>query len=227
MRTPSSLVAQEGPPIDDPVFVVLTREISVRRIFAALLACYTICALAPAAAATIDRLKVIYSNFNDDPKERYDQSYGWSVQGKGAGVLSILAMPFTPAQDSTIRRIKVALEFQRGDNSLMVGVRADANGLPGDLLGQVEMTDLPPDTYDCCEVGSVTLVDGIPVSAGKQYWLVAHAKGDSDFRWNWSKPHDKGLFAYKNGSKWKLHDYKKNPFWNTFGAFSIMGDQAE
>jgi hypothetical protein len=85
------------------------------------------------------------------------------------------------------------------------------------------MTDVPPDTYRCCPVGVVSLTEGIPVLAGTQYWLVAHAKNEDVFRWNWSNPHQKGDFAYKTETKWRLHHNDKNNFFNTFGAFSISG----
>jgi hypothetical protein len=172
-----------------------------------------------AAAAPPDHLKIIHSNLSDDRKEKYDGTNGWPVRGKGSFFgLWIMAMPFIPNEDSTIWRIKLALEWNGdGDNAVMISVRADADGVPGQLVGKVQMTDLPRESYSCCEIGSVTLTEGIPVSAGTRYWLVVHAKGEAQFRWNYSNPHENSDVGYNRGSKWKFYS-------TTLGGFLLAGE---
>jgi len=170
----------------------------------------------PSARQTSASLKEIYSNFNSDREILYDMHTGLAVSSKESNLGSYLVgMPFTPAEDSNVRKIILAITHFRGTNSLNISLRADANGLPGDILARFVVNDMA-EFGTCCET-VVLHAEGIPVVAGTQYWVVARAVGDANNAWNINSLRMEGPVAHKHDAGWYITT-------DNVGAFRVLGD---
>ena len=171
----------------------------------------------PVAAADAERsLKVIYSNFTDDPDRRFAWGVGLPLSAKDSGEGRLLeAMPFAPAEDSHIQKFKAALSWIRGTNAVTVSLRADAAGLPGEVIAKFELVGLQK-FGQCCKLTSWS-TKPIPVVAGTRYWLVARPTGDSELAWNGNLIADYGTYAFKRYDGWQHNE-------SSFGAYSVLGD---
>jgi hypothetical protein len=184
------------------------------RSMAALIA---LCLATPSAVpAPLDaEYKVIYSNLSADPPDRYEKTEGWSVFARHRGCCSSRAMPFIPNESGHIRKIRIAITHIEFTNRMTVSLRADAGGVPGDIIDKIDFSSLP--TYGtCCRV-QTWKVKGIPVVAGSRYWLVARAsEAGSRFWWNANNTGAAGTSAYAEDGEWHLRD-------GDLGAFSVLG----
>jgi hypothetical protein len=160
----------------------------------------------------------IYNNFSSDPENRYNCCGGYSVStpDSGGNSLNRLAMPFVPSVDGRVRKILLALSYISGANQLVVSLRADSGGLPGETLDNFHVADMPP-FGNCCHAMAVSS-KGVPVTAGSQYWVVVKAQSDTFAVWNHNTTGATAVFAFNHGEGWEL-----TPL--TFpAAFKVLGD---
>jgi hypothetical protein len=96
-----------------------------------------------------------------------------------------------------------------------VSLRADAAGLPGEVIAKFDLTGLYK-FGQCCKVATWS-TKPIPVVAATRYWLVARPTGDSELAWNSNLLGDYGAFAFKRYDGWQQDQ-------SSFGAYSVLGD---
>jgi hypothetical protein len=125
-------------------------------------------------------LVTIFSNLAAKyPKGEYWCCTGYNVMGSQSGVgEQWMAAAFAPSADHTVTRIEVAAGWsQQGPNGVVVSLRRDSNGVPGKALKSWNVSGLPR-FGDCCGLVVASDAAGIPVSAGKQYWIVLSTNGN-------------------------------------------------
>jgi len=119
-------------------------------------------------------LVTIFSNLAAKyPKGQYWCCTGYNVMGSNSGVgEQWMAAAFTPAADHTVTRIEVAVGYSQGTiNGVVLSLFSDNNGVPGNALKTWNASNLPM-FGTCCALVVKSDSAGIPVSAGKQYWVV-------------------------------------------------------
>jgi hypothetical protein len=119
-------------------------------------------------------LVTIFSNL----AEKYPKGLYWccssvGVFGPGSGNgQQWMAAAFTPAADHSVTKIEVAVGWaQQGTNGVVVSLSRDNKGIPGKALKRWNVSNLPR-SGDCCTLVVRSDSSGIPVAAGKQYWIV-------------------------------------------------------
>jgi hypothetical protein len=117
-------------------------------------------------------LVTIFSNLATKyPKGEYWCCTGYNVMGPSQGE-QWMAAAFTPRADHTVTRIEIAAGWsQTGANGVVISLNLDSNGVPGKPLKTWNATGLPR-FGTCCTLVVKSDSAGIPVSAGKQYWVV-------------------------------------------------------
>jgi hypothetical protein len=117
-------------------------------------------------------LVTIFSNLATKyPKGEYWCCTGYNVMGPAQGE-QWMAAAFTPTADHTVTTIEVAVGYsQQGTNGVVVSLNRDNNGVPGKALKTWNASGLPR-FGTCCTLVAKSDSTGIPVSAGKQYWVV-------------------------------------------------------
>jgi len=137
-------------------------------------------------------LKKIYSNLGPAGNV-YDGGGGWIAAGPKDTFThqqQDVALPFTPAKNSTVTQIKVPFQYYSyGVNAGTLALYSDALGLPGKALAKLDVTNLPVFGVGCCKLKVWTLKTGIHVKAGKQYWIVATTDKpsiDSAYVWDYN-----------------------------------------
>jgi hypothetical protein len=133
----------------------------------------------PATTHTTTQLKdsglvTIFSNLAAKyPEGKYWCCTGYNVMGPSSGIgEQWMAAAFTPAVGHTVTRIEVAVGYsQQGTNGVVLSLNRDNNGVPGKALKTWNASGLPR-FGDCCTLVVKSDSAGIPVSAGKQYWVV-------------------------------------------------------
>jgi hypothetical protein len=119
-------------------------------------------------------LVTIFSNLAEKyPKGSYWCCTGVGVLGPGSGNgEQWMAAAFTPAADHTVTKIEVAVGWaQQGTNGVVMSLSRDSKGIPGKALKTWNVSNLPR-SGDCCTLVVRSDSSGIPVTAGKQYWIV-------------------------------------------------------
>jgi hypothetical protein len=131
----------------------------------------------PARSRTAPILKdsglvTIFSNLAAKyPKGQYWCCSGYNVMGPAEGE-QWMAAAFTPAADHTVTTIEVAVGYSQGKtNGVVLSLNSDNNGLPGKSLKTWNASGLPR-FGTCCTLVVKSDSAGIPVSGGKQYWVV-------------------------------------------------------
>jgi len=119
-------------------------------------------------------LKVIFSNLGPSASDDYNDTTGYYVLGPDNSVgLSeqYIALPFTPAKNSHVEELQVAVGWISGTSLVDVGLYSDAAGVVGSPLATGQSTKIP--TFGtCCQLVSVK-IPSTAVAAGTQYWIVA------------------------------------------------------
>jgi hypothetical protein len=117
-------------------------------------------------------LVTIFSNLAAKyPKGQYWCCSGYNVMGPSQGE-QWMAAAFTPAADHTVTTIEVAVGYSQGKtNGVVLSLNSDNNGVPGKALKTWNASGLPR-FGTCCTLVVKSDSAGIPVSAGKQYWVV-------------------------------------------------------
>ena len=131
----------------------------------------------PVAAHTKTNLKdsglvTIFNNLAAKyPNGEYWCCSGYNVMGPSQGE-QWMAAAFTPNADHTVTRIEVAAGYSEGKtNGVVLSLNSDRNGVPGKALKTWNASGLPI-FGTCCRLVVKSDSSGIPVSAGKQYWVV-------------------------------------------------------
>lgn len=160
---------------------------------------------------------VIYSTFNTGAGDPYNCCVGWAVAAAGAGVgfESSLAMPFTPATDTTLKKVHLALGWLSGANLVDVFLQEDADGLPGRVVKQLELDTLY-NFGDCCTT-EVLRGKGPLLKGGQTYWIAVRATADTYAAWNQSNTGASGTVAYDPGTGWTT-------FVGAQGGFAVIGE---
>jgi hypothetical protein len=176
------------------------------------------------AQAPVDGMTKIYSNLGSRT-DTYDDSVGYALSGPDnfhQNGRAYMAVPFTPAVDSTAKAVLIALSYNgEGTDAAVVGIFSDANGLPGKPL-KLWGTGNFPVFGTCCKLVVLQDATGVPLTGGTQYWIAAGTGAKSkaaiyewDFTWNDSS----GTVAFLNGftdDQW-LADY------DNLTAFAVYG----
>lgn len=142
----------------------------------------------------------------------YDAANGWWVAGPDNAYNSSsqhIAVPFTPVQDATVTRVKIALQYYGfGVNSALVAIYDDASGLPGKVLAKRRRGNFDDYGSGCCNLALWTLTTPLPLKAGTQYWVVGTTNKktrDSMDIWDWVFNDKPGTFAFEiDKSGWIL-----------------------
>jgi hypothetical protein len=107
------------------------------------------------------------------PKGAYWCCQGYNVMGSNSGLgEQWMGAAFTPKADHTVTKVAVAVGYaQQGTNGVVISLNDDNNGVPGQALQTWNAIGLSR-FGDCCALVVESDASGIPVSAGKQYWIV-------------------------------------------------------
>lgn len=157
------------------------------------------------------------------PKGLYWCCQGYNVMGSNSGVgEQWMAAAFTPGTDHTVTRIAVAVGYsQQGTNGVVISLNDDNNGVPGQVLKQWSATGLPR-FGDCCGLVVESDSTGIPITGGKQYWVVLSTNANESSTvdaWNVDDTDqiDSATVASYTGTQWTV-------FQTTPGlAFAVLG----
>jgi hypothetical protein len=119
-------------------------------------------------------LTKIFSNLGS-ATDLYDSANGYLVEGPANPVTAQfqwIADPFTPNANFTVKQIGIALAYEgAGTNTAEVALYADHNGLPGKILGNWNVANLPT-AGTCCTMVRAKSKRGVKIEKGKQYWVV-------------------------------------------------------
>ncbi len=124
---------------------------------------------------------VIFSNLSRETDSTYNSHIGFNITGKDAGGFPELsyAVLFVPKVEVKAKVLAAAITYVSGTKLVKLGLYSDDpdRGSVGDLLpGGEGSTTVIPDDGTCCDLATVTLAgDGVVLSAGTRYWLVASA----------------------------------------------------
>lgn len=86
--------------------------------------------------------------------------------------------PFIPSRTITVNRLSVEVTTGVASAQARVGIYADADGIPGELLtGQGSL-------LDCATTGAKTsdIAGGLVLEAGAKYWLAIHSSSTATLR---------------------------------------------
>lgn len=175
------------------------------------------CALvAIAGCGSASTADILFDNFG--PDNAYDTTYGWTLAYGGplGGDIYEDAVPFTVAGGNSLFDFaEVAVNRFYGPDLVYFDLRADAGGVPGDVLAStVSSGTVEPGT-----LGSPMVVDfggDVVLEDGKTYWLAARSEEtDALLSWAFNVVDDFGVRA------WRLN---KGP-WNA--AKGIPGTDSE
>ncbi len=161
--------------------------------------------VAPQAVA--EGLKKIYSNLGSSKTDLYQDNVSWTLSGPKSegGFTQFAAMPFTPASNSHVTEVEVAVQYGgSGANQINLSIYEDKDGAPGTLIGGPVTVTGVPNFLTCC---TLTIADFTPVSVTKkkQYWVVANTPSSgtgSDFYGGWDFIPSNIKQALDNGSGW-------------------------
>lgn len=172
------------------------------------------------------RADVVFSNLG--PNDDWDHHHSYVVDGPnavGSPRPYAPAMPFTPTFTSVLTSIELPLGvgLVPGTNALVVGLLADADGLPGDALEWYVFEDLPF-VFSSGEGLSEAFSDLQPIlEEGVTYWVAVLPGGDDTAGgWSFSSPLQTGTIAYSEdaGASWTL----RSTFGTAVAGFRVNGD---
>jgi hypothetical protein len=92
------------------------------------------------------------------------------------------AVAFTPATTTQATKITVGVGYISGTNSITVSLYNDNNGTPGTELASGKAGNFGVNGV-CCGTGTAR-IPATTVTAGKQYWVVLSAGGDTFESWD-------------------------------------------
>jgi hypothetical protein len=157
------------------------------------------------------------------PKGVYWCCTGYNVMGSASGVgEQWMGGAFTPGADHTVTRIEVAVGYSgQGVNGVVISLNEDNGGIPGKALKKWNASGLPV-FGTCCTVVVKTDKSGVPLSGGKQYWVVLTTNSNETETvdgWNVSDADqiDQAMTASYDGTTW--HTFQVAPGL----AFAVKG----
>jgi hypothetical protein len=135
-------------------------------------------------------LKTIAGNLSDYPFATFFCCLGDTVAQGGSSFpfQTWTAVPFTPTADATVTRIEAAMGIYYGTKGAFeFSIREDDAGVPGKVMKSFHVT-APIVFGTCCVLDTFNDKAGIPVTAGKQYWLAATTTSkDTNFIGAWAQ----------------------------------------
>jgi len=154
------------------------------------------------------------------PKGEYWCCSGYNVMGPNQGT-QWMGAAFTPDADHTVTRLQIAVGWSDGVNGVVISLNSDSNGMPGKALKTWNVSGLSRFGM-CCSLAIVSGRRGIPISAGKQYWVVLSTndnEADTVDAWNVEDADqvDQATLASYDGSQW--HVFQTSPGL----AFAVKG----
>jgi hypothetical protein len=167
---------------------------------------------------------IVFSNFG--PEKSFDRGVfnDWTINGflgQNVGQQAI-AHRFVPGTTDIFRSAEIALVLFSGPGAVVVNLQADAGGLPGPVLEQIQVTGLTmiPTVFEATSTLRPQLQAGTP------YWLTVVAGGLGVVAgWSWNSTGDISTgtnFAGTQGGSpagpWGL-----DTFGSTRSAFQING----
>jgi hypothetical protein len=176
----------------------------------------------------------IANNFTQYANSPYWGWFGYAAfgpgKGAGNGTAWWLATAFTPKADHLATKVEVAAEYDYGTNGIVLGLYDDAGGVPGNQLHSWQLTNLPHAV--CCTVVGGSDKSGIPLTGGKQYWVVLRTNAkDAGAVVVWAltefadvQKHGSGFALYCSGSceGWKNNAWNQSNLAYGF-AYSVLG----
>ncbi len=127
-------------------------------------------------------LLTIAGNLSKYPFGVYFCCYGDTIAGPNAGFGHTYwaAQGFTPSANATVTRLKASVGFVVGVNQVVLGLYADANGIPGKALFKKRTPLNQMGNFgSCCILAVVNDTAGVPVTAGTPYWVVVSTDSNS------------------------------------------------
>ena len=151
-------------------------------------------------------LKKIFTNLGPST-DAFDSSNGYFVMGDtnaAYGYSQDIAIPFTPKKNSTITKVKAALQyydFGGGQtNAAILGIAKDASGLPGKIVAKKTLKNFQDFGSGCCKLATWNLKTPLAVKKKKQYWVVGTAQAklpDVINTWDFVYNDAPGAFAFQ------------------------------
>jgi hypothetical protein len=129
------------------------------------------------------KLKPIFDNIGFlYPKGYYFCCFGDTISGPDSQVGSTVwpAAEFTPAKDSTVKLINVAIGYVSGSNRVVINIAEDNGGVPGNVLGSFPVTGLG-DFGDCCALAEAQA--NVHLTGGTPYWIFLSTDESSADTW--------------------------------------------
>jgi len=120
-------------------------------------------------------LTTIAGNLSDFPFGVYFSLYNYYVTGSNntIGVPEYWqGVPFTPSANVTVMEVDASVVWAEGTNEVVLSLYGDANGLPGTSIHTWHVKNLAG-FGSCCKLAQGKSTSGIPLTGGKQYWVVA------------------------------------------------------
>lgn len=153
-------------------------------------------------AARVARVRVIFSNLGRDPVLPYDCCFAWGLTGPAAenGDATAVGVSFRPIRNARVRKLELGLSYLSGTNQVLVVMHEDAGGVPGRMVAEFTVEDVPR-IGSCCELAQVT-PQGVTVQAGRVYWVTARVDGNTLASWNVALPVMFGPLSLDRGAGW-------------------------
>lgn len=178
-------------------------------------------------------LKKIFSNLGTDPTDLYDSTNGWLVMGDtnpGFGYYQHIAIPFVPKNDSTITKVKVALQYYNigagQSNAATVAIYNTLGGLPNKAIAKKTVTNMEDFGTGCCNLKVATLATPLHVKGGKKYWVVGTTNAQQQDVlnvWDWTFNDAPATFAFEQtGLAWTLIDKSYGYAASATGVFGTI-----
>ena len=147
----------------------------------------------------------------------YSRTEGWDV-----GLGQSMAMAFSPKVNAEVKVVVLGLLYYSGEDVATVSINEDADGLPGKAIHTWTLRNLGKQLWHGCYTSIAKSKQGIPLTQGNQYWLVAEAPRTTLDPWSWTYIEAEGKFAYEeNGEGWKAD----NGYLSAYGVFGTESGQ--
>jgi len=174
------------------------------------------------AARPAAGMVTIFSNLGKG-NNVYNGAAGTGVLGKNVPNQPYpewVANGFTPAANYTVMEIQVGVSWVEGiTNAVILSLNEDNGGKPGKALFTTDFTTLP-DFGTCCTLQTATLIKGVPVTQGTQYWVVLRTSPNNQGTWDvWNNNFAdmQGPFSNSTGHGWNKQSTQE------LGAFAVFG----
>jgi uncharacterized repeat protein (TIGR01451 family) len=148
----------------------------------------------------------LFSNFG--PGDAYNFFSGRSVEGvnnPNNDTAQTVANPFIPPSSSSydfrLAQIELGLSLYGGANSVIVELRTDSSGVPGELIEAWPVTNMAPPASAHPPVVLNSVLRPL-LARGVQYWIVARPGDPTTWAgWNDNSIGDTGIVAYLLGTE--------------------------